>query len=57
MPENVYSLDPTGLTQLKDEQGQAAADRPQPGDGVTLPDGRGLDPAGRLDPMGQAAGR
>jgi cytochrome c biogenesis protein len=41
VPENVYSLDPTGLTQLKDATGQPLRYALNVGDGVTLPDGRG----------------
>ena len=52
-PENVYSLDTTGLTQLKDANGEpvrlAAAGRAT---ASTLPDGKGIDPAGRLDAAG-----
>jgi len=41
VPENVYSLDPTGLTQLKDKNGQPLRYALAVGDGVKLPDGRG----------------
>lgn len=37
-PENVYSLDPTGLTQLRDESGAPRRYALTVGDGVTLPD-------------------
>ena len=42
MPENVYSLDPTGLTQLKDAKGQPLRILLLTGaTGFTLPDGQG----------------
>lgn len=40
-PENVYSLDPTGLTQLKDARGDTFRIALQIGDVVDLPDGKG----------------
>ncbi len=40
-PENVYSLDPTGLTQLRDAGGQPLRYALNVGDGVNLPDGKG----------------
>ena len=40
-PENVYSLDTRGLTQLKDATGEPVRLELQVGDGVTLPDGKG----------------
>jgi cytochrome c biogenesis protein len=40
-PENVYSLDTTGLTQLKDANGQPVRIGLKVGDGVNLPDGKG----------------
>jgi cytochrome c biogenesis protein len=40
-PENVYSLDTAGLTQLKGEDGQPFAFALQEGQTVTLPDGKG----------------
>jgi cytochrome c biogenesis protein len=40
-PENVYSLDTAGLSQLKDTDGQPVRISLKVGDGVNLPDGRG----------------
>ena len=40
-PENVYSLDTTGMTPLKDENGETFRRGLQVGDGVELPDGKG----------------
>ena len=40
-PENVYSLDTTGLTQLKNANGDIVRLRLSPGQGVDLPDGQG----------------
>ena len=40
-PENVYSLDPTGLRQLRQADGQPVRIALKIGDGVTLPDGKG----------------
>ena len=40
-PENVYSLDPTGLTQLKDAKGDPLRVLLKPGTSFTLPDGKG----------------
>jgi cytochrome c biogenesis protein len=40
-PENVYSLDPTGLSQLKQRDGQPVRIALKVGDGVNLPDGKG----------------
>ena len=40
-PENVYSLDTTGLTQLKNEQGDIVRLALSPRQGVTLPNGLG----------------
>ena len=40
-PENVYSLDPTGLRQLRDKRRPAGPHALKVGDGVTLPDGKG----------------
>jgi cytochrome c biogenesis protein len=40
-PENVYSLDTAGLTQLKEADGQPVRIGLNVGDGVNLPDGRG----------------
>jgi cytochrome c biogenesis protein len=40
-PENVYSLDPTGLTQMKDAKGNPVRIALQPGDVVKLPGGEG----------------
>lgn len=40
-PENVYTLDPTGMTQLRTADGQPLRMALQPGDVFTLPDGRG----------------
>jgi cytochrome c biogenesis protein len=40
-PENVYSLDTAGLTQLKEADGQPVRIGLNVGDGVKLPDGRG----------------
>ena len=56
-PENVYSLDPTGLTQLRDAGGQPLRYALNVGDGVEPARRQGLDPVRRLDPVGQAAGR
>ena len=54
-PENVYSLNPAGLTQLKDAEGPAAAD-PAPARHQLRAAGRpGHHPDGRRDPLGQAA--
>ena len=41
LPENVYSLDPTGLTQLRDKNGQPLRYQLKVGEGVNLPDGKG----------------
>jgi cytochrome c biogenesis protein len=40
-PENVYSLDTTGLSQLKQSDGQPVRIALSVGDGVNLPDGKG----------------
>jgi len=40
-PENVYSLDPTGLTQLREKNGEPVRYALSVGDGVNLPDGQG----------------
>jgi cytochrome c biogenesis protein len=40
-PENVYSLDTTGLSQLKQRDGQPVRIALKVGDGVNLPDGKG----------------
>jgi cytochrome c biogenesis protein len=40
-PENVYSLDTSGLSQLKDADGQPVRIALKVGDGVNLPDGKG----------------
>jgi cytochrome c biogenesis protein len=40
-PENVYSLDTTGLSQLKQADGQPVRIALQVGNGVNLPDGKG----------------
>jgi cytochrome c biogenesis protein len=40
-PENVYALDPTGLRQLKQADGQPVRIALKVGDGVDLPDGKG----------------
>jgi cytochrome c biogenesis protein len=40
-PENVYSLDTTGLSQLKEADGQPVRIALKVGDGVNLPDGKG----------------
>jgi cytochrome c biogenesis protein len=40
-PENVYSLDRTGMTQLKDKNGDFVRFPLQPGVTATLPDGKG----------------
>ena len=40
-PENVYSLDTTGLTPLENEQGDLVRLALSPGQGVTLPNGLG----------------
>jgi cytochrome c biogenesis protein len=40
-PENVYSLDTTGLTQLREADGQPVRIGLKVGDGVNLPDGKG----------------
>ncbi|HYP44879.1 MAG TPA: cytochrome c biogenesis protein ResB [Propionibacteriaceae bacterium] len=40
-PENVYSLDTTGMTQLKNADGSVVAMRLNPGDVFMLPDGQG----------------
>ena len=40
-PENVYSLDPTGLSQLKQDNGEPVRIALKVGDGVNLPDGKG----------------
>jgi cytochrome c biogenesis protein len=40
-PENVYSLDTTGLSQLEQSDGQPVRIGLQVGDGVNLPDGKG----------------
>ncbi|GAA3718760.1 cytochrome c biogenesis protein ResB [Microlunatus aurantiacus] len=40
-PENVYSLDTTGLTQLKDAEGDPLRILLKPGTSFTLPDGKG----------------
>ena len=40
-PENVYSLDTTGLTQLKQGDGQPVRIALKVGDGVNLPEGKG----------------
>ena len=40
-PENIYSLDTTGLTQVKGDDGAPLRIALQPGQGVTLPDGLG----------------
>ena len=40
-PENIYSLDTTGLTQVKGDDGAPLRLGLQPGQGVTLPDGLG----------------
>ena len=40
-PENVYSLDTTGMTQLKNADGSPVAMRLSPGDEFKLPDGQG----------------
>ena len=40
-PENVYALDTTGLTQLKDDQGNPVSVALTPGTGFKLPDGKG----------------
>jgi cytochrome c biogenesis protein len=41
LPENVYSLDTDGLTQLKDGKGDTLRIALTPGTSYTLPDGRG----------------
>ena len=56
-PENVYSLDPTGLTQLQASDGQPVRYRPQRRRRRQPARRPGLDPAGRLVPLGQAADR
>jgi cytochrome c biogenesis protein len=40
-PENIYSLDTTGLTQVKGDDGAPLRVALQPGQGTTLPDGLG----------------
>ena len=40
-PENVYSLDTAGLTQLKDDKGEPLRILLRPGTSYTLPDGKG----------------
>ena len=40
-PENIYTLDTTGLTQVKGDDGAPLRVALQPGQGVTLPDGLG----------------
>ena len=40
-PENIYSLDTTGMTQVKGDDGAPLRVALQPGQGVTLPDGLG----------------
>jgi cytochrome c biogenesis protein len=40
-PENVYSLDTTGLTQMKEADGEPVRIGLKVGDGVNLPDGKG----------------
>ena len=40
-PENVYSLDTAGLTQLKDAEGDPLRILLKPGTSFTLPDGKG----------------
>ncbi|HEY5785444.1 MAG TPA: cytochrome c biogenesis protein ResB [Microlunatus sp.] len=40
-PENVYSLDPAGLTQLEDAKGDPLRVLLKPGTSFTLPDGKG----------------
>ena len=40
-PENVYSLDTAGLTQLRNEKGDIVRLRLSPGQGIDLPDGMG----------------
>ena len=40
-PENVYSLNPAGLTQLKDAKGEPLRILLPPGTSFTLPDGKG----------------
>jgi cytochrome c biogenesis protein len=40
-PENVYSLDTTGMTQIKNADGSPVAMRLSPGDEFKLPDGQG----------------
>ena len=41
LPENVYSLDTAGLTQLKDAKGEPLRVLLKPGTSFTLPDGKG----------------
>jgi cytochrome c biogenesis protein len=41
VPENVYSLDTTGLTQFKDETGDPLRFALQTGEEIRLPDGKG----------------
>ena len=38
-PESIYSLDTTGMTQVKGDDGTPLRVALQPGQGVTLPDG------------------
>jgi cytochrome c biogenesis protein len=40
-PESIYSLDPTGMTQIKTEDGNVLAMRLAPGEVYDLPDGQG----------------
>ena len=41
LPQNVYQLDTTHMTQLKDDNGELVSKALKPGDTLTLPDGRG----------------
>ncbi len=41
VPSNVYVLDKTGMTQLKDAKGNPVAFELRPGESYTLPDGKG----------------
>ena len=54
-PENVYSLDTAGLTQLKDAEGDPLRILLKPGTSFTLPDGKGTHRDDRGDPLGEAA--
>ena len=56
-PENVYSLDTTGLTQLREKNGEPSAAGCTAGDGVDLPDGKGSIQLDGWSAVGQAADR